>query len=170
MCKLSKIMGNRRNVIIALVIIVVIVVAGVGVWFSSSSHVGQASTNEKISIPANGVQVAVNGVNANITVDNVGSVPVTIKTIYVNGGAYYYYEMPLVGNFYPASLPTACANAAFNAAPPPQCTSYQSSPVIAPEQSITFTIWASPPLQKGSITFKAATANGAEADITITYS
>lgn len=163
--KLSKIMGNKRNVIIALVIMVVIVVAGVGVWLSSSSH---ASTNEKIEILANSVQVSVSGASlANIAVHNVGSVPVTIKTIYVNNAPYSYIAVSDYPNtFWAASKPTCHRDLTGD------CTLTGTSlpTYIAPGESVTFTLQAANQFQKGNLTFKVVTMNGAEADITISYS
>jgi flagellar basal body-associated protein FliL len=89
---MSKGIGSKR-VIALLIIIIVVVAAGVAFWLSSSSKAGNVSANGKIEIPANGVQVSTGvhggiGSTANVTVDNIGSVPVTITTIYVNGGSY----------------------------------------------------------------------------------
>lgn len=149
---------------IALAIIVVIIAAGVGAWLSSSSH---ASTNEKIEIPANGVQIFGSGASlANITVHNVGSVPVTVKTIYVNDAPYSYIATSgYPSTFWAASKPTchrdliACT-----------LTGTLEPTYIAPGESVTFTLQAANQFQKGNLTFKAVTMNGAEADITISYS
>jgi hypothetical protein len=156
---MSKAIGSKRNTKIALLIIVVVVAAGVAIWFSSYSSAGKVSA--KVKIPANGVQVPVGGATANITVDNIGSVPTTINTIYVNGAGYSAccggVESPEPGTFYPNS----CSGTI--------CNSTNWTTEIAPGQSVTFTVVFSPPLQRGSVTVKVVGTNGAEATAQIVY-
>jgi hypothetical protein len=159
MCRMSKGTGSKRTTKIALLIIVVVAAAGVAVWLSSPSNTGKVSA--KIEIPANGVQVSVGGATANITVDNIGSVPTTINTIYVNGAAYSSCcgggESPLPSTFYP----TSCSGGI--------CNTANWTQEIAPGQSLTFTVLFSPPLQRGNVTFKVVGTSGAEATAQITY-
>jgi hypothetical protein len=159
MCKMSKSIGSKRTIKIALIVIIVVVAASVAVWLSSSSNTGKVSA--KVEIPANGVQVSVGGSTANVTVDNIGSVPTTINTIYVNGAGYSGccggVESPEPGTFYPNS----CSGAI--------CNSANWTTEIAPGQSVTFTVVFSPPLQRGNVTLKVVGTNGAEATAQITY-
>jgi archaellum component FlaF (FlaF/FlaG flagellin family) len=163
---MSETVGSNRSTKIALLVIVVVIFAGVGVWLLSSGNTGELSANEKIEIPANGVQVSVSGAPlANITVHNVGSVPVTIKTIYVNNAPYSYIATSNYPNtFWAASKPTCHRDLT-------GCTltGTLEPTYIAPGESVTFTLQAANQFQKGNLTFKVVTANGAEATIQITY-
>jgi hypothetical protein len=111
---MSKAIGSKRVSKIAVLIIVVVVAAGVAIWFSSSSNTGRVSA--KVEIPANGVQVSVGRGTANVTVDNIGSAPTTINTIYVNGVGYSACsggeESPEPGVFYPTTCSGAICNSA----------------------------------------------------------
>jgi len=80
---------------------------------SMSNHVW-AATNENIQIPPQSIEIntvpdsaagpnMVTWTNVSLTVDNIGSVPVTIATISVEGVAYNYGATPAPGTFTAAS-------------------------------------------------------------------
>jgi hypothetical protein len=177
--KMSKGTGSKRNTKIALLIIIIVVVAaGVAFWLSTSSSSGSGTTGSgKIQIPANGVAVSTGGVGGvgsslNVTVDNVGSVPVTITTIYVNGGAYPTEEETggTANTFFPDSCfgaPCSSTNGILSEAGENfyNMTVY----VIQPGQSITFTVVFGVPLHRGNLSVKVVGSNGAEATVETTW-
>jgi hypothetical protein len=165
----SKSAGSKRKLIIALVVIVVIIVAGVAFWFLSSSS--RSASNGQIAIPANGVQVSTGGLTGvgsslNVTVENTGSVPVSIITIYVNGGAYPWGSPQGTPNtFHPDTCNGAPCSLSNGIIQDNAGNIYYNMTVfvIQPGQSITFTVAVGVPLQHGTVTVKVAGSNGAEA-------
>lgn len=132
---------NTRLALVGVLVVVIVVVAGV--WLESS-HLG--TSGERIMIPQDGAQVSGDRTHASLTVQNIGSLTVTIVTIYINDVAYAY-------------SPTA-APGMFSAA----------SNQIAPGQSVTFTVTPATTVSKqvevfqaALLHFRAVTAGGAEA-------
>jgi hypothetical protein len=176
---MSKGVRSKRTTKIALLIIIIVVVAaGVAFWLSTSSKAGSATTGiGQIQIPANGVAVSTGGVGGvgstlNVTVDNVGSVPVAITTIYVNGGSYPTDEEPggAANTFFPDSCfgaPCSSTNGILSEAG----QNYYNMTVFAiqPGQSITFTVVFGVPLHRGNVTVKVVGSNGAEATAQTTW-
>jgi len=142
---------KTKLVLFGILVVVIVVVAGV---LLMSGHSG-VSTNEKIQIPSGGIVVntvadpaagtgMVTWTTATLTVDNIGSVPVTISKIYVQGAAYSYSSTAASGTF------SAASNQ------------------IQPGQSLTFTITDPSPTpltlaNENAWNFKAVTSNGTEA-------
>lgn len=162
--------GNKWLKIV-LPVIVIVIIAGVAFWYTTYSNIASSSTNGKIEIPMDGVQIHEMWVN--VTVDNTGSVPVWISYIYVNGGAYGPAAEPAgnMGQFWPDTCfgePCSKTNGILNN----QAGEYyfnNSVYVIQPGQSITFTVGLGAPLQKGTITVKVVGSNQAEATAETTY-
>ena len=164
---MSKIVGNKRNGMIALASIIIVLVAGVAVCKAQSGQ---------IQIPANGVVVSNGGLmgvggGLNVTVDNTGSVPVTITTIYVNGGTYPSENEPSgdPNTFWPATCfgaPCSDSNGIINGV---DRTYNMTVYIIQPAQSIIFTVAFGVPLQHGTVTVKVVGSNGAEATAQTTW-
>jgi len=153
---------------IALASIIVVLMAGVAVCNAQSGQ---------IQIPANGVQVSTGGLmgvgaGLNVTVDNTGSVPVTITTIYVNGGAYPWGSPEGTPNtFHPDTCFGAPCSISNGIIQDNAGNIYYNMAVfiIQPAQSITFTVFFGVPLQHGTVTVKVVGSNGAEATAQTTW-
>jgi hypothetical protein len=143
----------KTNFVLIVALAITLAVAS-GVFLIMPNNVW-ASTNEQIQIPSGSIVIntapdpaAGAGMliwtNATLIVNNMGSVPVTISTIYVQGVAYSYSSTAAPGTF--------------------SATSNQ----IQPGQNLTFTITNPSPTpltiaNQNAWNIKAVTSNGTEA-------
>lgn len=150
---------KTRLVLNAVILVVIAIVSGM---LLLSNHPVASSTNERIEIPARGIIVTntqnagiVYWTSASVTVHNIGSVPVEITTINVQNVEHSSNPTaaPDIQNVEYSYSPTA-APGEFSAA----------SNVIAPGQSVTFTITPSSATAVNPQTyFTVVTKNGVAA-------